>query len=526
LSDKPVNKWLVAFSVAIGSLMASIDSSIVNVAMPHIRGSIGATIEEITWVSTAYIIAMVLVMPLTGLLGALFGQKRLYLASMVLFVFGSVLCGLGRSLPTLVLYRVIQGLGAGSLQPSQQAILRQTFPPEEQGMAMAVFSMVIMVGPAVGPSIGGWITDNFSWPWIFYINLPVGIFGTFMTWKFVHDSADVQEANRARAVVLRRNMDWAGIALMTVAIGALQYFLEEGPEKDWLESTQITVCGVVAAVALAAFVIRELTFPHPVINLRLFKDRTFTSGTIIGGIMFGVLMGSMFLLPLFMQELLGFDATQSGVTLMPRTLAMLAVTPFVGKIYNKVQPAFVIAFGVLLFIIGSLQLSRITLQSGSSDIIFPLMITGVGLSCLFVPLTTAALTNTPRADLADAAGLSSFVRQIGGSVGLTIFATLLTRSAVQAKAAVSWHITALRPEVARQVNGMLASLAGRGIVGPAAESIAVRALAGKAALQGMVMAFERSFMLQGLAFLAVLPLLLFLKVNRSQQPVHVEISLE
>lgn len=521
-----VNKWIVALSIAFGSLMATIDSSIVNVAIPHIRGSVGATVEEVTWVTTAYVVAMVLIMPLTGLLGALFGQKRLYIASLVVFIVGSALCGVARSLPTLVLYRILQGFGAGALQPSQQAIMRQTFPPEEQGMAMAVFSMVIMVGPAVGPTLGGWITDNFSWPWIFFINLPVGFVGIFMTWKNVHDSADVRAANLARAEGLRKNMDWLGIALMAVAISTLQYFLEEGPAKDWFESTTILVCGFLAAVTLAAFVIRELTFSHPVVNLRLFRDPTFASGTVIAAIVFAALMGSMFLLPVFMQELLGFDATESGVTLMPRTLAMLVVTPFVGRLYSKVPPALIIAFGALTFIIGSVQLSYITLESGTMDIISPLMITGVGLACLMIPLTTVALTSIERKDLADAAGLSSFIRQIGGSVGLTIFATLLGRYASFAKASVGWHVSALRPEVGSYVSALSQRMVARVGDPNLAQALAVKALSGKAALQGMVLAFEKSFLLQAVAFIVVLPLLVFLKSGDNKPPEHIEVSME
>lgn len=526
-SPPTVNKWIVALSIAFGSLMATIDSSIVNVAIPHIRGSVGATVEEVTWVTTAYVISMVLVMPLTGLLGALFGQKRLYLMSLIIFIIGSVFCGMARSLPVLILFRVLQGFGAGALQPSQQAIMRQTFPAHEQGIAMAVFSMVIMIGPAIGPTLGGWITDNFSWPWIFFINLPVGILGIFMTWRNVHDSADVRAANLERAEALRKNMDWLGIALMTVGISTLQYFLEEGPAKDWFDSTPIMVCGFIAAVSLAAFMIRELTFSHPVINLRLFKDPTFSSGTAVAAVVFAALMGSMFLLPVFMQELLGFDATESGIVLMPRTLAMLVVTPFVGRLYSRIHPALIIAFGGLSFIVGSFQLSYITLESGPSDITFPLMITGVGLACLMIPLTTVALSSIQRKDIADAAGLNSFVRQIGGSVGLTIFATLLSRYATHAKAGLAPHLSLLRPEVSYYVSGLTRQIASR-IPDPIlAQALTVQTLKGKVALQGMVLAFEKSFQLQSLVFLAVLPLLVFIRQHDNKaSTAHVEVSME
>jgi DHA2 family multidrug resistance protein len=520
-----VNKWVVTVAIAFGSLMAAIDTSIVNVAMPQIRGTVGATVEEITWVSTAYIIATVLVMPLTGFLGSFFGQKRVYLASLVLFVAGSALCGLARTLPTLVAYRALQGFGAGALQPTQQAILRQTFPPKEQGMAMAMFAMVIMVGPAVGPSLGGYIVDHHSWPWIFYINLPIGVIGTFLTWRFVHEPQDVLVANRQRAQAQRKHLDVAGIVLMCVGVSTLQYVLEEGQREDWFDSPLIAGLSFVAGVSLVLFVIRELTAKAPVVNLRLFRDKTFASATIIGGVMYAMLMGSMFLLPVFMQELLGFSATQSGNTLMPRTVAMMVVTPFIGRLYNRIPPALTVGFGAVLFVIGSYQLSHITLQSGPGDIVLPLVVTGFGFACLFIPLTTAALTFVPRAQLADGAGLSSFVRQIGGSFGLTIFATLLASYSKRATASVSWHVTDLRSDVVARLQQMTAGLQAHGLGALDARHAALRAMAGRVWREGAVLGFEKTFLVQGAAFIAVLPLLFFLRV-RGKRAAHIEMSTE
>jgi DHA2 family multidrug resistance protein len=523
---EPVNKWVVTIAIAFGSLMAAIDSSIVNVALPEIRGTVGATIEEITWVSTSYIIATVLVMPLTGFLGSFFGQKRIYVLSLVLFVVGSALCGLARTLPMLVVYRALQGLGAGALQPTQQAILRQTFPPKEQGMAMAMFAMVIMVGPAVGPTLGGYIVDHYSWPWIFYINLPIGIVGTIMTLRFVHEPEDVLIANRARAEVQKKNLDVAGIVLMCVGVSTLQYVLEEGQRDDWFDSPLITALSFVAAVSLSSFVIRELTAKAPVVNLRIFRDKTFASATVIGGVMYAMLMGSMFLLPVFMEEVLGFDATQSGMTLMPRTIAMMLVTPFIGKLYNYIPPAVTVGVGAVLFVVGSYALSHITLQSGSADIIVPLVITGFGFACLFIPLTTAALTFIPRAELADGAGLNSFIRQIGGSFGLTIFATLLSNYSKRATASVSWNVTALRPDVTNRLQQMAAGLQTHGMGALDAKQTALRAMAGNVALQGTVLGFEKTFLVQGVAFLGVLPLLFFLRVGGGSKAEHIELSVE
>jgi DHA2 family multidrug resistance protein len=471
-------------------------------------------------------IAMVLVMPLTGFLGGFFGQKRVYLISMVMFVAGSALCGTARTLPALIAYRVLQGFGGGALQPTQQAILRQTFPPEEQGMAMAIYSMVVMIGPAVGPVLGGWITDNYSWPWIFYINLPVGLLGIIMTIQNVHEYEDVRIANRARAELARKNLDIAGIVLMVVGIGALQYLFEEGPQDDWFDAMEIRVATFLCAVALIAFVIRELTAKAPVVNLRLFKDSTFTSATVISFVMYGMLMGSMFLLPVFCQESLHYTATLSGIVLMPRTLAMMAVSPIVGRIYNRVQPAIVVGVGVLLFAVGSWQLSHIALDTSSTEMIVPLVVTGVAFACLFVPLTTAALSKIERHLMADAAGLNSFVRQVGGSVGLTIFATLFTNFTVAAYTSVSSHVTALRPEVVSHLAGMQHGLAMHGF-DPATAPLAAGKLLGAHVLQqATVLGFDRVFVLQGVLFLTVIPLLFFLRVPRTGTPAHVEIAME
>lgn len=521
---REVGKWTVAMSIAFGSLMATIDTSIVNVAIPQIRGQLGASLQEITWVSTAYMIAMVLVMPLTGFLGSFFGQKRVYLASLIVFTAGSVLCGTARSLEMLVLWRVVQGLGGGALQPTQQAIMRQTFPPKEQAMAMAVFSMVIMVGPALGPVLGGWITDDYSWPWIFFVNLPVGVLGIYLTWRNVHEPADVRVANRARAEVQRKHLDWQGILLMAIAIGALQYVLEEGAAEDWFESEAIVIGTYVAGVALVAFVIRELSAEAPVVDLRLFRDPTFASGTAIAGVVFAMLMGSMMLLPVFTQELMHFSATQSGVLLLPRTIAMMVASPFVGRLYNRVSPALLVASGMGMAAIGCWMLSDITLQTGTGDLLWPLAISGAGFAFLFVPLTTAALSNIQRHELAGAAGVNSFVRQVGGSIGLSIFATLFSRYGVHASAGLAGSVTELRPEVAAELAATKAKLMAAGP--DVANALAHKAMAGRVALQGTVIGFEKTFVLQTIAFVVVLPLLFFLRVRRSSAPAHVELSME
>jgi MFS transporter, DHA2 family, multidrug resistance protein len=517
------NKWLVTVSVTFGTLMGAIDSSIVNVALPQIRGAVGATVQEITWISTGFAIATVIVMPLTAFLGRLFGQKRVYLLSLAIFIGGSALCGVAATLPQLVAFRALQGFGAGALQPTEQAILRQTFPPKEQGMAMALFGMAVMVGPAIGPTLGGYIVDNYHWSWIFFINLPVGVLGLFMVWRFVHEPEDIRAANQAAAKALRGNLDWLGIALLAVGLAALQFFLEEGQQDDWFDSRLITACALLSAAALGLFVWRELTARVPAVDLRLFRDPVFTSGTLIGAIMFAILLASMFLLPLFMQELLGFTATQSGLALMPRVLVMMLVTPLVGRLYGRVSARLLVAVGVVLVAYGAFDVSHVTLASSSAGIVHAIVLQGVGFSFLFVPLTTAALANVPRAHLADATGLNSLLRQVGASIGLAVFATLLSRYGAHARAAVVAHVSLDRPAVQERLAALAGGFAQRGLDPVSARAAALRALDGIVTRQSTVLAFEQVLLLTGVCFLCVLPLLLFLRVNRgSGERIHVE----
>lgn len=525
----PVNKWLVTVSVTFGTLMGAIDASIVNVAIPHIRGAVGATVEEITWISTAFALATVLVMPLTAFLGRLFGQKRVYLACLIIFVIGSALCGMARTLPSLVAFRMVQGFGAGALQPTEQAILRQTFPPKEQGMAMALFGMAVMIGPAVGPTLGGYIVDHYSWPWIFYINLPVGALALFMVTNFVHEPEDIRAANREAAERQRKHMDWAGIALLSVGLCSFQYALEEGQRNDWFDSPFITACFIVSAFSLALFVVRELSATVPAVDIALFKDPVFLSGTLISGLMFAMLMSLTFLLPLFMEEVLGFTATQSGLALMPRTLIMMLFTPLIGKIYNKVSPRLVVAFGVVLFSLSAFQMSHYTLDTSPGGIVGALLIQGCAFSCLWVPLTTVSLSSIPRQKLADATGSSSLVRQIGGSVGLAIFATLLSRSQSTARVGLIAHLFPGNPEVLARLGGARQMLGRGGMDMATARSTANAMIDFAVSRQATVLSFEKMFLLAGILFLLVMPMLLFLRAPKDEPrggekiEVHVEL---
>ncbi|MCL2450032.1 MAG: DHA2 family efflux MFS transporter permease subunit, partial [Polyangiaceae bacterium] len=472
------NKWLVTLSITFGTLMGAIDSSIVSVALPHMMGSLGATVQEITWISTGYIIANVVVMPLTAFLGRLFGQKRVYMICLALFLVGSVLCGIARTLPALICYRALQGFGAGALQPTEQAILRQTFPPKEQGMAMALFAMAVMLGPAVGPTLGGWIVDNYSWPWIFFINLPVGALGLVMVATFVHEDEEIVAKNRELAEAQRKNIDWPGIGLLVLGLCSLQYVLEEGDRNDWFESTSISVAFGIAVVVIALFVVRELTCEVPAVNLRLFKDPVFLSGTAIGALMFALLMATMFLLPLFMQTLLGFTATDAGLALMPRVLVMMVAVPVVGRLYNAVSPRVSIGAGILFIAWGAYEMSHFTLQTGQRGIMLAMITQGLGFSCLFVPLSTVALAAIPRHRMADATGLNSLFRQIGGSIGLAVAATMLTRFQAQARVSLVAHVTGADPAAMERLRAATGAFIERGYDAITSRTMALLSLEG------------------------------------------------
>lgn len=522
LAHRPVNKYLVTVSVTFGTLMGTIDASIVNVAIPHIRGAVGASITEITWITTGFVIATVLIMPLTAFIGRFVGQKRFYMISLALFIAGSALCGMARTLTTLVAFRAIQGLGAGALQPTEQAILRQTFPPEEQGMAMALFGMAVMLGPAIGPTLGGYIVDHYSWPWIFYINLPVGALGLYMVSRFVPEPEDILRKNREIAEQQRKNLDWIGIVLLSVGLCTLQYVLEEGESENWFESGKIVTMLLVSAVSLAAFTIRELTAPVPAVNLRLFRDRVFLSGSVVGALMFAMLLSNMFLLPLFMQELLGFSAVQSGLALVPRVAVMMVATPIVGRLYNRVPVRLVVGLGVVLVAAGAFAMSEFTLDTSASGIIGAIALQGVGFSCLFVPLTTVALSNVQRHQLADATGLNSLLRQVGGSIGLAAMASVLSSSAETARTSLTAHLSGTRPEVTTYLDRATAALAMRGYDFASAKLAALEALDYRIARQAFVLAFERVFFISAVAFLAILPVLYYLRAPTRPSRVHTE----
>jgi MFS transporter, DHA2 family, multidrug resistance protein len=506
-------RWLIALSVTFGTMMGALDASIVNVALSHIRGAVGATVEEVTWLSTAYVLATVLVMPLTGFFGRLYGQKKVYLFCLTLFVIASALCAAAPSFAWLVVFRALQGLGAGALQPTEQAILRQTFPPEQHGVAMGMFSVAVGVGPALGPSLGGWIVDNFHWSWIFIINVPVGIVGFLMVARFVPPDEQAAGEGAAASGGQRGNMDWLGIGLLWTTLLALQFVLEEGQRYEWFDSPAIVVLVLTAVFSGIAFVIRELTAPAPAVNLRVFRDPTYAVGSLVNAVAMAIMLSGTFLLPLFMQELLGYTAMQSGMAQLPRTVVMIVAMPLVGRLYNRVPPRSFVLAGVSLTALGQYLLSELSLQSDASHAIGALVLQGLGMSMVLVPLSTLSLSRISKAELGDAAGLAALLRQVGVSTGLAVLASELERSAVVARESLKWQLTPERLEAGGRVAGLAI---GSGVNALGGQLSLEHGLAAEVARQGRLLAFRNTFMLGTVLFASLLLFVWFVRAPSNQ----------
>jgi len=504
------NKWVIAGTVMTGTIMAVLDSSIVNVALPDMSGSLGATIEQITWVVTAYILAMVIIMPIIALLSARFGRKRVYMISVAAFTLGSMACGIARSLTSIIVFRVIQGAGGGVLMTVSQAILRESFPTEEQGMAMGVYGMGVVLAPAFGPTLGGWLTDQYSWPWIFYINVPIGILNLALVQRFIYDPPYLV---REKGVI-----DWTGLGLMAVGLGALQVMLEEGARENWFESTYITVLAAMAAAGLVLFIWREVVTRHPAVDLRILQNGSFASATAIGGVLGMGLYGALFLLPLFLQNLLGYTAFKSGLALMPRSLAMAVCMPIAGRLYNRTGPRVMVGAGLLVSAYSFWQLGALTTQESIWGIFMPQVWQGVGFSLLFVALSTAALATIPNAKMTAATGLYNVVRQVFGSVGIAIAATQLTTGTTRYRAVLLNHMSAVQDRMAHAfVQATAARMHELGLSTQQAIERALEILDLRVTAQATVLSFNHVFRLVTILFAISIPLVLLLKSRKLEK---------
>src|SRR5215475_10955211 len=505
--DKYKYKYLIAIAVTLAAVLELVDTSIVNVAIPHMMGNLGATLDEISWVSTGYIIANVIVIPMSGWLSAYFGRKRYLTGSIILFVVSSFFCGAATSLGGLVFWRVVQGIGGGALLSTAQATLFEAFPPKEVGIGQAMFGVGVMVGPTLGPTLGGWIVDNYNWPWIFYINVPLGILAAMMTYTYVRDSVHQERAE---------TVDVLGFVLLATCVGSLQFMLEKGQRYDWFDSRLVTGLLVTSVASFLLLIWRELTIKEPIINFRVLKSRQLAAGVSIAAVLGLALFGSIFILPIFLQNLHGLTANQTGLVILPSALASAFTMAFVGRNANRLDARATVTVGAVLFFLSMWFLARMTLASGPAETFWPLILRGVGLGLIFVPLTNATMAEMKTHELAQGTGMFNLTRQLGGSLGIAIMATLLTRFTAQKKAGLVEHVTTMDPASLGRLEQVTRGLIARGINPIVAKQQALGVIDAQIRAQASVLAFSRIYILSGIILLSVLPLLFLFRTGKGR----------
>ena len=513
MSERGANKWLITITVILASVIELIDTSIVNVALPQMMGNLGATLDEIAWVVTGYVVANVIVIPMTGWFGAVLGRRNYFVGSLILFTVASFFCGHAGTLWELVIFRFIQGAGGGAMLSTSQAILVETFPPEELGLANGLFGLGVVVGPTVGPTLGGWITDSYSWRWIFYVNLPIGVIAVLMALAFLPDPKETRKISK---------IDWWGILLLITGIGSLQIVLERGQAEDWFSTRYITILAMVSVMAIALFIWRELASSNPVVDLHVLKDRSLAVGTFFTFILGFGLYASVFIFPVFAQNLLGFTAMQTGLILLPGSLATAFMMPFVGKMLQKgVPPQLMNALGFICFFLFTLLLSHSTLESGRQDFFWPLVLRGVGLGLLFVPLTTMALSGLRGKDIAQGAGLTNMMRQLGGSFGIALVTTFIQYRSWTHRTNLLSHLSIYDPALQERLQAITGGLMAKGSSFFEAQQQAYGAIEGAVLRQTYLLTYMDAFRVVGVFFLICIPMLLLFKrrAGRSAGPV-------
>lgn len=428
------NPWLIAASVMLATFMEVLDTSVANVALPHIAGNLSATPEEATWVLTSYLVSNAIILPTANWFGRKFGRKRFLIVCIILFTLSSVLCGAAASLGMLIVARIAQGAGGGALQPIAQAVLMESFPREKRGSAMAVFGLGVVVAPIIGPTLGGWITDSYSWRWIFYINVPVGALAVFMASTFIEDPPYLKKQKPGR-------IDYVGFGLMAFALGTMQMVLDKGQEEDWFASHLITAGVVLGILALIAFVVWELKVKEPIVDLSVFANRNFAVGTGVMIAMGAVLYGTIALLPLFLQTLMNYPAVTSGMAVSPRGIGAVVSMLIVGRLIGRVPQRYLIMFGFAVLAFASYLFSDINLQISMGSVVWPGIIQGFALGFVFVPLTTVALGTLSNEQMGNASGVFNLMRNTGGSVGIALVTTMLARNAQVHQAMMVSHLT-------------------------------------------------------------------------------------
>lgn len=420
VSRSETNPWIIAIAVMLATFMEVLDTSIAAVALPYIAGSVSATNDEATWVLTSYLVANAIILPASSWFSIKFGRKRFLIACIAIFTLSSFFCGAASSLGFILIARALQGAGGGALQPLSQAILLESFPPEKRGLAMSAFALGVVVAPVLGPTLGGWLTETYSWRWAFYINIPVGILAILLIARFVEDPPYIKNAKPGK-------LDGWGLGLLAVWLGALQIILDKGQEDDWFGATWIRWAAVILVVSLVAFLYRELTTTKPLVNLRIFRNKNFLVGCILIFLFGAVVYGLVTILPLFYQELMGYTALAAGWAVAPRGLGALLFMPVIGILTARVDNRYMIFTGFIAAGICTLWLGEATLQISQWSLFWPVILTGAAMSLIFVPLATATMGTLPNEEIGNASGLYNLMRNVGGSIGISVVNTILSR---------------------------------------------------------------------------------------------------
>lgn len=500
-AEKSWVKWMITLTVAVGAMLEIVDTSIVNVALREMQGNLGATLSEIGWVVTAYGIANAVVIPLSAWLGDYFGKKAYWIFSLVGFTIASVLCGMAWNLPTLIFARIIQGLCGGGLLAKAQAILFETFPPHEQGTAQGVFGIAVVVGPVIGPTLGGLITDTLGWRWIFFINVPIGIIAVIMSVLFL------QNLHRNE---VSPHVDFIGIALLTAFIGSLQTVLEQGQDKDWFSSTFISGLAVVAAVTGVLLIWRELKVAYPAVDLRVLKHKSLAGGSVYSAVLGGGLYGAMFAVPIFAQSFLHYTAMQTGLLLLPGALATAVTMPILGKLGGKIDARILIAFGSVGTAISMFMLAGINPSTNDASLFWPLMIRGASMAFMFLPMTLATIGPLPKKDISKASGFYNLMRQLGGAIGVAAITTVLARREAFHRQVLVEHINNFSPAAQQHLASLQQMFQMRGFDEVTAAQQAYAMVERTVQAQAAVQSFADLFWIVGVVFIVSMLLLFFL----------------
>lgn len=509
-----INPWLIAAAVVLPAFMEVIDTSIASVCIPYIAGSLSASNDEATWVLTFYLLSNAVVLPASAWFSLRFGRKRFLLASIVIFTVASFFCGAATSLLAILVARLVQGAGGGALQPLSQAILTESFPPEKRGMAMGLFGLGVVVAPVLGPTLGGYLTDNLSWRWAFYINIPVGILALVMISRFIKDPPYIENAKPGK-------LDGIGLGLLALWLGAMQLILDRGQEDDWFGATWIRWAFLLMVVTFIAFIVWQLKKNKPLVDLHVFKNRNFTIGCLLILLFGAVIYGAVTLLPLYYQTMMDYSATWAGIAVSPRGIGSIIAMPLVGLLVGKVDTRVLVSLGFGIFGICSLTWGTLTLQISPWSLLIPIIVSGFALGLVFVPLSTVTLGDLPAESVGNGSGLFNLLRNVGGSIGISIVTTVLARRGQLHRTELSQHLAPMLPTVQQALNNFQQTLSSA--VGPANVQVPAYGMLQQAvAQQSALWSYVDDFRYMALACFCCVPVVWLLKrvVRRSAIAAH------